>query len=611
VRPDQQFIAARKELDGLLEQKTDWEDRQVDLAAAILDNVAYWLLYLESNYQHLEFDDLELWRGRFFEDPDLLAALHCRLTSATVTAENALLRDRLLRRVELALSSEHVRLQAELGRVYEQLGALAAQSEQRQVALASKLGFDARGSRPLLVVYSGLRFVASAQRRARIHQAFVTTRDLTLSDACEVTGRIAGLQRALAEHKGFSTPLAASLEGSTVDQRTALAFLDDYLKIALDDTRDLTAEISDALGEVVTPPLAPHAGRYLAHLARGRSTPGLSLQGCLDLAFDVASRIFGVACAVTPAPHDSTVLVAVRQQGRLLGRIQINLQGGARSPSTPNLTVSARELPVDDAAAGIPVAMISCRFSTRGTTGLLNLQNAHSLLHEFGHAINHVQLSHRAGSSSGLDNLPVERLELMSMWFERWVFSEDIADRCALSEKERGDLAFAVQAKSVEYRLSHVERSLLAGVDLLMHGDAALDVHAAYVQLGERHQGLGEHVLLAIWSHTWGGRCFARSRALTFPTSGRPRRAPPCTCPSPRTPGARRTASRGSRPRCWPALNRRRRRRRFPRRQPFPTSGNRPSRRHSRHANTGGSHGHGSIQALSTRLLRPAGARPG
>jgi oligopeptidase A len=190
------------------------------------------------------------------------------------------------------------------------------------------------------------------------------------------------------------------------------------------------------------------------------------------------------------------VLVAVRQQGRLLGRIQINLQGGARSPSTPNLTVSARELPVDDAAAGIPVAMISCRFSTRGTTGLLNLQNAHSLLHEFGHAINHVQLSHRAGSSSGLDNLPVERLELMSMWFERWVFSEDIADRCALSEKERGDLAFAVQAKSVEYRLSHVERGLLAGVDLLMHGDAALDVHAAYVQLCERHQGLGEHVLL-------------------------------------------------------------------------------------------------------------------
>jgi oligopeptidase A len=470
-----EFEQASKALVGLLEKDTGWTDQDVDAAAAILDNVAYWILYLESNHQHLQFEDLETWRKHFFEDPATLAGLRRRLASAAVAGQTALLRDRLLRRAELVLSPEHTRLQADLGLAYERLGALAADSEQRQAALAERLGFDLRGNRSAVVAYAGLRRVASAPQRARVQRAFATARDETLDEACDVLDRIAVLHREVAAQKGAATPLQASLDGSGVTEGVATAFLDDYLRVALTDTGELTTEISDALGEAMPLPLGAHAGRYLTYLAGGRSTPHLPLQGCLAMAFELASRLFGVTCSLAPVKPDETVLVVeATREGGLLGRIQIDLQGGVRSSSTPNLTLSAHELPLDEGGVSIPVAMISCRFSSRGRDAVLNLQNVHSLMHEFGHAVNHVLLTHRTGSPSGLDHLPIERIELMSMWFERWAFSEDLADRCALSAPERADFAFAVRAKGVEYRLSQLERGALAGVDMLVNGSSAL-----------------------------------------------------------------------------------------------------------------------------------------
>mgnify|MGYP001181002154 CR=1 FL=1 len=497
VRLAGHFERSREALVGLLEKDTGWTDQDVDATASILDNVAYWILYLESNHQHIQFDDLQTWRGYFFEDQTTLSRLRRRLVSAAVNGRTAVLRDRLLRRAELALSPEYSRLQHELSLAYERLGALTAQAEERQSALAQRLGFDSRGSRPAVVAYMGLRRVASAQRRAQVHQAFVAARDETLAEACGVVDRIAVLHRGLATLKGVDTPLQASLAGSSVAEDVAAAFIDDYLRVALTDTGELTAEISEALGETVSPPLDAHFGRYLAHLAGGRSTIYLPFQGCITMASDVASRLFGVTCSTLSVEQNETVLVVVAdREGRELGRIQINLQGGARSSLTPNLTISAHDLPLEEAGISVPIAMISCRFSGRGRARVLNLQNVHSLLHEFGHAVNHVLLTHRVGSPSGLDHLPIERVELMSMWFERWAFSEDLADHCALSSPKRADFALAVKVKGLEYRLSQLERGALAGVDLLVNGSSSLPVRIAHEQLCEQHPGLREHVAL-------------------------------------------------------------------------------------------------------------------
>lgn len=491
---DGQFLRAYDELQRMM-NRSKWSDREIDLVATLLDNVSYWLLYVASNYQHFEFDDLELWRGRFFEDPILLLALDNRLATASVSGEKMRVRDGLMRRAELAMSPEYLGLQADLGREYEQLASLAAQADQRQVTLAARLGFDVSTGRAKLGIYSGLRAVASAQRRSRIHLALAAARDQTLGDVCDLADRIAAHQRKVVELKGFTTPLEGSLEESSLDEWAARDFVDDFLTAALKDTSDLAAEISDALGEGVAPPLTAHAGRYLAQIARGRSTPGIPLQSCLDLAFDLARQIFGVACSVSQPLEDTALTLVIAQEERPLGRIQINLLGGTRSPTNSNTTVPGRTLQ-SPTGRPAPIAMISCRFSTRGTTRVLNLQNAHSLLHEFGHALNHVLLDQRVGSSSGLDHLPAERLELMSMWFERWTFSEDLANRCSLSDLERGDLAFAVQAKAIEYRLSNVERGAIAGIDMLINGYSALGVGEAYQQLCDRHPGLRDNVLL-------------------------------------------------------------------------------------------------------------------
>jgi oligopeptidase A len=532
TRTHENFVAAYRELNLLLETPTDWTEREVCLAARILDNVAYWMLYLESNYQHETFAHLELWRERFFVSSDVLLPLTDRLMSATVAGQDALLRDRLLKQSRLALSADFVRQRAALEREYERLGVIAGQSEERQAALASRLGFNADGARTALVVYSALRSVPSAQRRSRINQAFLAVRDQTLGEACEAADRIVAVQRDIAALKGSRTPLDASLDGSTIDEQAAYGFINDYLGAALNDTIELADQMSLELGEPLTLPLAAHAGRLLHQAAKGRSTPGIPLEGCLGLAFDVAGRVFGVVCSMTPTQRSDVIRVLVSREGQNLGQIQINQQAAVRSGATPNQTIGARLLPANDSDAGGPVAMISCRFSKRDSTNVLNLQNAHSLLHEFGHAINHVLLDSPAGSPSGLDHLPVERLELLSMWFERWVFSDELAPRCALSDSAREDLAFAIWAKAVEYRLSQVERGALAGVDLLMHGEAALGVRTAYEDLCERHPGLGEHVLLgdlipylawpmlrekpgAYFSYLWAA---AESAALHIPT---------------------------------------------------------------------------------------------
>lgn len=462
-----------------------FEDRHFVEVSAIFNNVSYLFLYLESNSIHINFDELLPWREKFFNDERLdnqLLAVISRLSCAESDVEKSRLAYidflSVKRRADTGPGVE--RTANGLSRAKEILEGITADV----TAFLESLDANGVGTRPDATFYALASRIGNPATRRKLHKAWRRVRDRRLDD---LTAAIDDLTRARwdeAYRQGFPTVARQTFERCGVSVEQAEAFLDASIVRALESQ----AELCRIIGGKQMPNGASmdEFGYHLTERFSGNVVPMLALDGCLHFAFDAARRVLGLEFERIDSAGDE-LTVDVLKEGCRAGRIHFDLWAEHGQVKDANFTRGLRNRTAWNTVEQIPVAHVSCRFRrTDDSCEVLHFQNVHSLLHEFGHALNHLFIKRRMPNQSGLEYLPIERLEILGMWFEKWIYHREFASYLANTGIDPRHLAVAQEIKFLEYRRTHMDRVITAAIDLIIHEYPDMGAKDAFQWLDDR-----------------------------------------------------------------------------------------------------------------------------
>ncbi len=343
----------------------------------------------------------------------------------------------------------------------------------------------------------------------------------------DVIDRVIAEQRRQSSFSGHDTALGQTLEKCGVAETTIESFLERYLTRTLDSYDTLSAEVQEATGATTAP--MDHFGAYMRTVAGDAPLPQFDLNECLDFIFAVARSTFGLVVRRVSGTNDHVLTAGVWDGTEEIGQIHFDLWDTDRKTLKANTTTGIRNRTDWSGLVQRPVAYVSCRFR-KAQDGIhrITFQNVHSLFHEFGHAINHLCIRKRIPNQSGLEYLPLERIENLSMWFEKWVFHAEFARHLALTPADRAGLEQCQRIKKLEYRRTYVDRAVTAALDFDIHRRSRGGVMDSFRRLDERF-GISRTATWGISSRTSPGRCCRPTRVPTSPTCGEHQKAARCS----------------------------------------------------------------------------------
>ncbi|MBM7771680.1 oligopeptidase A [Actinokineospora baliensis] len=468
------------------------EDTFVEVAA-IYDNAAYVFLYLESNEEHVDHSALLPFRQAFFGDEELdrrLLDLCGRLRCAD--PEVAVCLDAYVRHLTERLAADHDRA-AELDQLQQRAKEIVSAGQRDQLALLSRLGVEPGTGTPETASYALISATPDAARRSKLSAAMTALRDKRLGDLVETVDQLVATRQEISRAAGFPSALAQTMSRCDLSEQDARSLVDGYVAAAVARHESLLDDIRAALGDLDSP--IDHFGHYVRQLQRGVVVPLFDLHHCLDFVYQVVARTFGLDMRPVADSGPHVLTVAVRRGDEVVGYVNFDLWDSGRDRAA-NSTSGIRGRVEWGEVVQLPIAYVSCRFHRRpGGRELITFQNVHSLFHETGHAINHILLRKRLPTVSGLDYVPLERIEDLSMWTEKWVYHPDFVDHLGLSEPELAGVAFCQRVKVLEYRRTHVDRAVTAALDFEVHSGAAGGLRGAFQRLDDRF-GVAAHCSL-------------------------------------------------------------------------------------------------------------------
>ncbi|MET8628883.1 M3 family metallopeptidase [Kitasatospora sp. NPDC004669] len=481
------------------------QDDMVEIVA-VYNNVAYLFLYLESNERHIDFQPLTHWRDAFYDDPALDSALKDRLRLLRCPDPEAEESRRLfLAKLEEKQDETRRSGQERLDALNAQAKSVLSQLGQEQRNLLRRLGIDQDGVAPQAAFYRIVSAVGDADKREKLVTAWTTVRDRRRDELIAIVDAMVGELREQSRARGHRTVLAETLQHCRVDETQAQDFLDRYMTQAIASYQDLKDEIGAAVGVGASPDPIDHFGHYLRTVIGSRPVPQLPLEGCLEFISEITHKVFGLTLRRSPVADSTVLAIRVLAAGREVGTINCDLWDSDRKALRANHTKGIRNRTDWSGIVQRPVAHVSCRFARDGDgENRITFQNAHSLFHEFGHAVNHLLIRKRISNQSGLDYLPLERLEYLSMWFEKWVFHPALADRLRLSDEEREGLELCRRIKRLEYRRTYMDRAVTAALDFDLHRHTEGGLAESFARLDARfgisaHCALGEFPAYFTW----------------------------------------------------------------------------------------------------------------
>jgi oligopeptidase A len=466
------------------------EDAFVEICA-IYNNVAYVFLYLESNEAHINFERVLPWRDAFHRDPELDAVLLARLLALHCThADTEEARTAYVTHLRTKLAAPdatddglHERLLAEAKTVLDA-------SRHDAAALLARLGSKGRAN-PYATFYKLVAATDDPATRTKLSRAWRATRDRRLGDLVSVVDRMVDARRQASRQQGAESVLATTLRRCRVSEDVAWRFTEHYLVASLEHQERLDAEVLAATG---APDHAmDHFGHYVRALQDDQEIPLFPVEGCLSFARHVARELFGLEFTEGVQPSQHVLVLDATLDGRPVGQVNLDLWDTGSRPRPANTTTGIRNRTEWRNIRQRPVAYVSCRFRRADDgTHRITFQNVHSFFHEFGHAINHLLIRKRLPTQSGLEYLPLERLEDLSMWFEKWVYHPQFAEHLGLTPAQQDGLRLCRDVKRMEYRRSHVDRAVTAALDFELHRRADGGIEEAFRGLDERY-GVGGH----------------------------------------------------------------------------------------------------------------------
>ncbi|MFE0421350.1 M3 family metallopeptidase [Streptomyces sp. NPDC058953] len=492
---------AKKRLGEILDERRLTEESFVELAA-IYNNVAYVFLYLESNEQHIDYQWLLPYRDAFFKDPGLdgtLLALCERLHCEDSAIDEC--RRAYVEHLSVKITADHVGA-AELEQLQEQAKSIVEAGRRDQLTFLSRLGINTDAGTADTIGYTVISATPDATRRSKLAGALTSLRDKRLTPLVETVDLMIGIRREASRKKGAESVLAHTMRRCAISEPAARQIVDAYVLGAIEEHRSLESDIRLAIGDVDAP--MEHFGHYVRTLQGNLKVPLFDLRACLDFIYEVTERVFGLSMRRLPDTGSDVWTVVVSRGDKTIGYINFDLWDSGRN-RTANTTSGIRNRVDWGSIVQLPIAYISCRFH-RNPDGreLITFQNVHSLFHEVGHALNHILIHKQLPTISGLDYLPLERIEDLSMWTEKWVYHPDFVDHLRLSDEEREGMRFCQRVKILEYRRNHVDRAVTAALDFEVHGAATGGLREAFARLDERfgisrYCSLGDFPLYFAW----------------------------------------------------------------------------------------------------------------
>lgn len=443
-------------LSSIRRQLEHWERRRQlflddpttpDEIAIILRNTAHLFVYLDGNRNHIDCTRFKPYLDALYSDIGALCNVLPEPLSTVL----------------------HADLVAAAGQRDEEvlLGAVEAVRDRLtadRLTLLSRLGVRTAGG-PEAAFARLLGGLGSAASRAKLAMAWNRLSEKHAADLIAAIEQVLDARWSRFHDLGHASPLEATLQRSSLTEAAAEQFLIDYLSHSIHGYREMENIVGEATGCTDGP--MNHFAAYLAVLASGHRMPLIPLLTCVDTAIELIETMFD-GRVVRKSGADAVVLY-LRAANGLSGLIQIDC--------LPGTGAHVPDLPVD---GPIGRALARCRNTDQERT--LTFEAAWSLMHEIGHAVGHVLLAPRWPGLTGLEYMPVERLENLSAWFEKWVFHPRFSAR--VPEPERSRLPIAAQIKHAEFRATQLQRAIVALVDFRLHR-TRVGVQEAFQQISE------------------------------------------------------------------------------------------------------------------------------
>ncbi len=509
-------------LEALLEGRVLSEEALVEITA-IYNNASYLLLYLDANDEHEILGALKPLRARLYEDPVLDTRILEKLCAARFQDESA----EMARQAYVLQLREKINGGPEAGelngrdphsRIIEQLRGQMLGLEDRLAqdrrAVLGRLGLRNQERDPAALFYQLTARTDQAATREKLSRLWSRAGAPVRDQMVQAADALVAVQRERAEAQGASCALAQTLKRCQVDEDGAAGFLDTYLRNALEHHLALEREIVDATG--AQGDVLAHFG-HLLRARYGSDTALLfDLDACLEFAATAAKSVFALDLERLTGTSDNVIVFVAHRDGEPVGRINLDIWAEPALRRGANHTLGIRNRARWREIVQLPEAWVKCHFPARhDRPGKITFQNVHSVFHEFGHAVNHLLLEGRVPNRSGLEFMPLERLECLSMWFEKWVYHPDFIRRLGLSGEAAHLAQFCQAAKKAEYRRTYLERAVTAWLDFECHRRSDGGLREGFAALDARY-GISDHVAVEDFANYFAWPMFLANPGANF-----------------------------------------------------------------------------------------------
>jgi oligopeptidase A len=509
---DEELCSMSRRLQELISLPIPTPDAPKEIAI-IYSNVVHIFVYLEGNHRHLSYEPLMRHREEFFNNREqdekvlkLLSSLHCSDPQFDADRHRWVIwfRERLYSS-DSSVDQQSESLYAAAQRVLHEI-------DENQAALLQRLGVRTGRTNAATVFYRTVSITESSATRSKLVQAWHRVRDRRLNSLTEIIDGVIAERRIQARKKGFSTIVEETFQRCSVSERRAGEFIRSYLVQSLSSHSKLAANVREATGCLDNP--MDHFGYYLRTLLKGADLPLFALDTCLDYLFLVAHRVFGITVTRHANDNPDSIMITVQVENTKVGTIKFDLLNIGFSQA---MTVSSTSSRKDPTEKGIyPVGHVLCRFQ-HGANGIncITFESAHSLFHEFGHAVNHLLIRKRLPNRSGLEYLPLERLENLSMWFEKWVYHSQFAESLSLTPEEREGLTLCQRIKALEFLSTNLESAVTAALDFEVHRCLEGGLEQSFRRLDEEFT-LADHIPFSRLPHYFTAPMFRANPGAGF-----------------------------------------------------------------------------------------------
>lgn len=472
--PEEELKELWLRLEQALSAVDPWDDDQVREITTALTDAAHLLVHLEGNRRHVDPSSLLPWRDHLRVDRALAERLVQALLRARVTDPRIEeVRSTYVRRLE-RVAEGSAALDTCGDEVQASLLTIDARVRDERRTLLLRLGIDA-GTAPEPVFQRVLARTDDPRVRSKLVRAWRIPRDRATAERTAAVDRLIRARWRNAAAAGIDSPLESTLATSGLTEQDVREFTGEYLARALEAGARLAERVRETTGAEGSP--LADLGRYLKISAGERALPLFPVEGVLRYAFDILA---GLGFSVDPVPEGPSdgVTVALRRgdDGHLpVGHLRFDLwplSGRGDGDPHERSTGADGRFPL--------TGHVLCRIRRDGDEAAMTFDAVHSLLHEIGHALDHLLTGSGSPDLSGMDRLPPERVEGLSMWWEKWAYHPALEHALDLPPDQREGLAVCRRIKAAEFARSDIDRAVIAAVDLEAHTRTPTGLADAY-----------------------------------------------------------------------------------------------------------------------------------